>query len=373
MTRVPSWHTLAGMALDSYIVWLIPRGQVLVREGGPVWDFDAEATDPGAARFRWDDVVKSISEWVAMARPPVLMEHQRPGPGEAVEIWGHVVEAFALTAAEAKAAGIEAHTLTDSLYARIAPGPELAELRAAGKVGPCSPGLEAGFVDDDGRRWPLVLWELSHTSAPRQRSRQPTPQSLLAAALSDPRRGKAMAGRKVRLNEEAAAAVDVVEDAVDAAVEEVAAETPDLAAALAGIQETLAMLVSMMAPPAEEAAMADGAVEEADAAITMSDIDRIVTQRVALAERRRAHTAEIKRIKAVDDAVAADLADLRGSDPARYTRLMATIPARKPGPVIGLADARQGGGTLSERAAELANREGIKFSEAVDRLSKKGA
>jgi hypothetical protein len=182
-----------------------------------------------------------------------------------------------------------------------------------------------------------------------------------------------MAGRKVRLNEEAAAAVDVVEDAVDAAVEEVAAETPDLAAALAGIQETLAMLVSMMAPPAEAAAMMDGVVEEADAAITMSDIDRIVTQRVALAERKRAHVVEIKRIKAVDDAVAADLADLRGSDPARYTRLMATIPTRKPGPVIGLADARQGGGTLSERAAELAGREGIKFSEAVDRLSKKGA
>ena len=363
------------MALDSYIVWLIPRGQVLVREGGPVWDFNAEATDPGAVRFRWDDVVKSISEWVAMARPPVLMEHQRPGPGEAVEIWGHVVEAFALTAAEAEAAGIEAHNLADSLYARIAPGPELAELRAAGKVGPCSPGLEAGFTDDDGRRWPLVLWELSHTSAPRQRSRQPTPQSLLAAALSDPRRGGTMA-RKVRLNEEAAAAaVDVVEDAVDAAVEEVAAETPDLAAALAGIQETLAMLVGMMTPPAE-APLMDGDVvaqEEADAAITMSDIDRIVTQRVALAERRRAHTAEIKRTKAVDDAVAADLADLRSSDPARYTRLMATIPARKPGPVIGLADARQGGGTLSERAADLAGREGIKFSEAVDRLAKKGA
>jgi hypothetical protein len=181
-----------------------------------------------------------------------------------------------------------------------------------------------------------------------------------------------MAGRKVRLNEEAAAAVDVVEDAVDAAVEEVAAETPDLAAALAGIQDTLAMLVSMMAPPAEAAAMAEELPVEPDAAITMSDIDRIVTQRVALAERRRAHVVEIKRTKAVDDAVAADLADLRGSDPARYTRLMATIPPRKPGPVIGLADARQGGGTLSERAAELANREGIKFSEAVDRLSKKG-
>jgi hypothetical protein len=380
----------ANMALDSYIVWLIPRGTVHVTEDGPPWDFDAPATDVGMRRLTWADTVTSLSEWAQVAQVPVLMEHERPrGPGEPVTIWGHLSEVFALTAGEAEAAGLEAYQLTDALYARVVPGGDLASLRESGKVGLGSPSLRLAYTDDTGREWPIILTEYSHTASPRQKPRQVTPQSLLAAALSEAESMTTAKGRRTaKLNEDeaAAAAADdaagAVEGAAEAGADDAAdAGMPALAAAVEAmggqIAQILEILATMTAAP-----MADGAKpppEDAAAIMSEKRVRAVATATVqdvlAARAKREAEQAKLLAEYAIGEEEAAVLCELPAD---RRKVLLAGRPKRRPGVTVALADGSIGMGgeaSLSERATELADREGIKFSEAVARLTtkKKGA
>jgi hypothetical protein len=347
---------------DTYPIWIVPRGQFVTADGAR-WDLDAEATDPGALRFRWDDVVSSLSRWVAEKRPAVLMEHGADAVDH-VATWGHVVEAFELTAEEAVAAGLDMRTPTDALYGRVSPSDDLWDLRASGRVGLGSPGLRASYVDDHGERWPLVLTEWSHTYNPRIKDRQPLPSSLLSAQLSD----------EVSLMED-----EIVEQVAEQ-VAEAAAEAPDLAAAVAALVESHAALVESHAAltarvEALEAAGGQAADEPADEeppadeeAAQMRDVRRVVVAELSA----RAKVDQAFRERVIAPEHRAFLSDLATSNPARFDRTVALAPKRTQAKRAALADGRPSE-DLDTHARRLRKEKGIPYDKALEAaLSERG-
>ena len=369
------------MATDptTYTVWILPRGSVRVKETGPVWDFDAASTDPAAMRFTWADAVKSLSEWVEIAQPPVHMEHEVEDreTGEPLPIWGHVRRVFVLTPEEAAAAGIDAPDLVESLYGEVEPGAELATLRADGKVGPTSPGLEAGYIDDRGRAWPLTLFEMTHTAAPRMRDRQPTPQSLLAAALSDDRRKTMAARRRAALNE-GGEVIDAVADAADVVADQAAAaadEAPDLAAAIMALTDLVkGMPAAIVAAMGGSATMADGVVEDAavesvDDAVTLSDARRVAVEAARAELDARDLIAAVLCERVIPESQIAKLSELARRNRPAFDVAVSLAPKRAATTRVGLSDSRPER-PFMDRVRDLAGSEGITIADAATRLRK---
>ena len=353
---------------DTYTIWILPRGAVKVREQGPTWDFDADVTDPAALKFRWSDVVSSIVDWVEMARPPMRLGHKTEDEhGQPLPTFGYVTKAFALTAAEAAAAGIDAPDLVDGIYATVQPTQKLADLRAAGMVGPTSPGLEAGFIDDRDRAWPIVVWEMSHTDGPRMRDRQPTPQSLLAAALADSRRSNKM-GKRITLmddlDEVATVATDEVVDQAAAG----AAVSPDLAAAITALADIVTALAAKIDAMAGTTAVVEEMADEVEpVAITMADARRVAHEATVRELDARSLMSATLRDRVIPDSAIARLTELARVNRPAFDLAVTLASPRKRSPAVALSGV-QSEEPLVKRARRLAESEKITLAEAASRL-----
>jgi hypothetical protein len=220
---------------------------------------------------------------------------------------------------QARAAGVDAPNLCESVYARVRPSDELADLRERGRVGMTSPGLVADYVDDGERRWPIVVRELSHTWSPRMRDRQPSPESLLSATLSD---GGTME----------------TEEVIEAAAE-AAAEAPDLAASVTMLAEQVATLTARVealeggATAGDTAAAAEPAPEQA-AVMSDSVVRRIVADESAI----KADVDAARRARVIPESHVATLTDLRRRDPKAFKAAVGLAPMRQPQQRVTLAD-----------------------------------
>lgn len=167
---------LADRSENERVLWALPRGP-WSRSDGVVFDLDAEVDDIENRRLTWDTTVASLSEWIALARPPVLMNHNSNGDNE-----GQSRRLVVLKKAQAEAHGIEQPT-DEAAYVSA----ELVESRLRaydeGKNPTMSPHVQLGYVDSTGRRWPIVLREISF--AADQRLKPQHARNLTSARLSE--------------------------------------------------------------------------------------------------------------------------------------------------------------------------------------------
>jgi hypothetical protein len=191
---------LSDGAESRRIAWALPRG-TFVDGRKQLWDLDADVDDPATRRFTWATVVDSISRFLDGHRVPLKIEHGQlddlyAAAGEAIPTddpllrealaYGMVVGAEAVDAKTAASYGVKADG--EALYLLLDPIPVVRTLLDAGMLPYTSPGLLAGYTDDEGQYFPLILRELSFTLTPRQTRRQISTlavASLAAALLSE--------------------------------------------------------------------------------------------------------------------------------------------------------------------------------------------
>lgn len=329
------------------LLWSLARGKLVPRKGGPTWDLDAAETDAASLRFRWDDVVSSLSEWLEVYEPPIIVEHGGDLPTRDPETgipiaYGRVTGVKKVTQDEAESAGVPQPT--DAIYSLAEVDPALADLLESGRVPYFSPGLSADYTDDEGRHWPLIVRELTLTLDPRQKKRQPahvTTMPLAAALLSE----------------------------TETCMEETE-ETPDLGAALASLTEMVQTLAERVA--ALESLMADTMEVEA---VTDVESDAELSETAALRKRVADLEAQIARGKsaaAVDallsehavDASARDaLIALHVSDAKAVEAIVRAAPKRGAG-TVKRAPAAGPGVNLSDAAPEDLARQMVKSGQA---------
>lgn len=328
------------------LLWSLARGKLVPRKGGPTWDLDAAETDAASLRFRWEDVVASLSEWLEAYEPPIIVEHGGDLPTRDPETgipiaYGRVVGVRKVTQEEADAAGVPQPT--DAIYSLAEVVPALADLLESGRVPYFSPGLSADYTDDEGRHWPLIVRELTLTLDPRQKKRQPahvTTLPLAAALLSE---------TETPMEDEQ--------------------KTPDLGAALASLTEmvqTLAERVAALEAPKTDAM--DGEPEEPESDVELSDTAAL-RKRVADLE---AQIARGKSATAIDallsehavDASARDaLISLHVSDAKAAEAIVKAAPKRGAGSVKR-APSVAPGVNLSDAAPEDLARQMVKSGQA---------
>lgn len=341
--HVAGLHRITLSDGASRLVWAIPRGQILPRAGGPTWDLDADATEPGKLRFKWADVVASLTDWLAAYAPPLLVNHGAELTG--AESFGMVTGLREVAEADARAAGVD--QAGDALYLTIEPRADIVSLFDAGGLPYTSPGLRADYTDDEGRHWPIILRELSFTADPRQKRRQvpTTAAASLAAAL---------------LSEVGMPPETEVEIKTEPEGDPLAA----LAAVVADIAKRLEALEAAKmadAPPVEPVAdMSESDTLRRELATLKAerDVDALLSDR-ELAPAARAHLIGLHAAGHAS-AVKAIVA----SAPKRGTTLR-----RDPG--VGVADLSDA--TREQRARTLANAEKITLAEAWNRLATQGA
>jgi hypothetical protein len=148
------------------------------------WDPSADATDPTRLEFTPDDFTASLSEWVETTQPPIWHGHVKPPDGTPETQWGRIVGVIRLTEEQAHARGIDSQ-VGEWLYAEMACNEELTAMLDSGALRGTSPGgLQANYLDHDGRRWPVVLREISFVREPRLRT-QPRAEQIDASDLRD--------------------------------------------------------------------------------------------------------------------------------------------------------------------------------------------
>lgn len=355
----PGIYSIALSDAPRRLIWALPRGRVMVRERGPVWDLDADTTDPASLRWRWDDAVASLRDWLAEYRPPVIVEHGSDGPTRDPETgiplaFGHVVGAHVVT--QADAAEYDVDLKSDAIFLEIEATERLAELLDARAVPYTSPGLRADYTDDEGQHWPLIVKELTLTLDPRQKRRQPTHAETapLSALLSE---GYTMQ-------------------------DETPTEAPDLAEmvkALSALAERLTAVESKIAEMAEPDGGSEG--EPAEDSADMSESGEVAALRQRVAELEAA-AARAKSTAAVDallsereiaESARAALVSLHMRSPAEVEAICRAAPKRgtslKRAPVSGV------GADLSDVPAEaqalamVQRGEAKSISEAWDRVA----
>ena len=62
-----------NLADDGALRWvsLLPEGRINAH--GTVWDLSAAKTEPEKLRFKFDDVVSSLEDWLAEFAPPIAV------------------------------------------------------------------------------------------------------------------------------------------------------------------------------------------------------------------------------------------------------------------------------------------------------------
>ena len=393
---------------------LVRLGEIQPTQSGAAWHLSASEDDVSRYRLTADTVEASLREWVEATQPAILFEHEEIAreKGDPRQAHGYVVGVQRLDETEARSRGIESQS-GEWLYAELACAPDLVELLDEGRVRGTSPTLELGYVDDEGREWPIVLRELSFVAEPRLRT-QPRAAEVDSAALSDPggrmRKMSKAARGKVRAHHATCAihtkaggrlvgrGVASLADVEDLEPGEILVVTDESGEPIAtGTVEEIVEVAEEIEAAAEGVEMTEGEEDEAsmqDAESRLAKVEEIlarIMEHLDMASmsdkpKRGAKPSEVQQLREkvqwmeAREQVRAELCDreipaggeerlirMRLSDPASYTFAASLLPRRKaPAQRVGLGDpvAAQGMTEL-DRAKSIAKAESISFGDAL--------
>ena len=371
---------LSDGAESRRIAWALPRG-TFVDGRKQLWDLDADVDDPATRRFTWATVVDSISRFLDGHRVPLKIEHGQlddlyAAAGEAIPTddpllrealaYGMVVGAEAVDAKTAASYGVKADG--EALYLLLDPIPVVRTLLDAGMLPYTSPGLLAGYTDDEGQYFPLILRELSFTLTPRQTRRQISTlavASLAAALLSEASmyEGTEEPEKTATMEDE----VVVVDDAMT---------LDKLAEMLMTVMDRLTAVEA-----AHAAMMEDGeAMVEDEETVELSEREKVASKKVDDLLKR---VADLEREKAAirvaadlserqfDPSAKAALTDLLVRNPAQYAAIVNAAPKghavkRRPVSAVSadLSDAHNLSGMSREEKAREYVKQGKNITEA---------
>jgi len=367
---------------EQRVVWALPRGQVVTRAQGPVWDLDADTTEPAALRWRWEDAVQSLRAWLAQYRPPIVFEHDHLDrePGQPVPARGHVVGLFTMTQQEAAGVGVDLRGAPEAVFFVLEPDAETREMLDAGQLPYTSPALRADYEDAEGTTWPIVLVHHSFVRDPRQKRRQVPVHDL--QTLQDANNYAARLSEGVPYSEPERQTMTDQEMQAQEAPEMGAADAlGELAEMVRQLAERMDRIESAMqtAEAAPDEAMQDAPTDEREAA--MSEL-RAEVQRLSDELVRRDATEAVRTVmseREVGTEAAELLTDLRIADAGRFDAFVALLPkrsapkvARVTGPasaalsdldVAGLTDGELARRIQQERAAAGSP---VLFSDALN-------
>lgn len=316
---------------EQRVVWALPRGQVVTRAQGPVWDLDADTTEPAALRWRWEDAVQSLRAWLAQYRPPIVFEHDHLDrePGQPVPARGHVVGLFTMTQQEAAGVGVDLRGAPEAVFFVLEPDAETREMLDAGQLPYTSPALRADYEDAEGTTWPIVLVHHSFVRDPRQKRRQVPVHDL--QTLQDANNYAARLSEGVPYSEPEGPTMSDQEMQAQEAPEMGAADAlGELAEMVRQLAERMDRIESAMqtADAAPDEAMEDAPTDEREAA--MSEL-RAEVQRLSDELVRRDATEAVRAVmseREVGTEAAELLTDLRIADAGRFDAFVALLPKR---------------------------------------------
>lgn len=167
---------------DSGLRWvsLVPRG--VINAHGMKWDFDAEETNPDELRFKWEDAVSSLEQWLLSFAPPVAVEHDKNGTAA-----GYLRRVVSLTQAEAAAHGI-AQPVSEMLYGGLdITSPKWAAAFDDGEIPYVSPNIRAwaGTELDEAPTYPFAIGEVSFVTIPQIKAQQVPVAEMRGVSLSE--------------------------------------------------------------------------------------------------------------------------------------------------------------------------------------------
>lgn len=357
----------AYLSEDERPFWLFPFGRI-VAGSGVTLDLDASEDEPSEGRLTRATALKSIQDWIAHYRPPILREHERNG-----EAYGEIVRVVEVTQKQAAEWGVEQRG--DAVWGVARLHPTMRDAYDDGRLRTTSPHLAMGYVDDEGTQWPLVMHELSAVSDPRQKGRQVTTDVLSGVRLS-----------------ESSPRITITRTHEAKMGEEYEARLASCEAALGEIQDKLADIADKMGQLMEAESedeseeMAEGADEEMseddprDATIAKlaADLDAMKAAHAKLQEERATERATIAvdaalSERALDESKRDHYIKIAKSDHALFAEIVAVAPERpkrKIGSSVGTPLSE--GGSMEERLEALAAEHGS-YAAAYDILAKERA
>jgi hypothetical protein len=171
-----------NLADDGALRWvsLLPEGRINAH--GTVWDLSAAKTDAEKLRFRFDDVVSSLEDWLQEFAPPIAVEHQKDGTAA-----GYLRSIRVLTREEAAKLGIKQPSPRMIYGGLDVTSPEWASRFDAGEIPYISPNIRASASTelDGGARFPFAIGEVSFVTVPQIKSQQVPVASLRGVSLSE--------------------------------------------------------------------------------------------------------------------------------------------------------------------------------------------
>jgi hypothetical protein len=171
-----------NLADDGSLRWvsLLPEGRINAH--GTVWDLSADKTDADKLRFRFDDVVSSLEDWLQEFAPPIAVEHQKDGTAA-----GYLRSIRVLTKEEAAKLGIK-QPASRMIYGGLdVTSPEWAARFDAGEVPYISPNIRASASTelDGGARFPFAIGEVSFVTVPQIKTQQVPVAAMRGVSLSE--------------------------------------------------------------------------------------------------------------------------------------------------------------------------------------------
>jgi hypothetical protein len=161
-------------------VSLLPEGRINAH--GTVWDLSADKTDADKLRFRFDDVVSSLEDWLQEFAPPIAVEHQKDGTAA-----GYLRSIRVLTKEEAAKLGIKQPSPRMIYGGLDVTSPEWAARFDAGEVPYISPNIRASASTelDGGARFPFAIGEVSFVTVPQIKTQQVPVAAMRGVSLSE--------------------------------------------------------------------------------------------------------------------------------------------------------------------------------------------
>ena len=314
---------------DSDLRWvsLIPEGAIFAH--GMEWRFDADATDPDALRFTFDDAVESLQRWLADFAPAVAIEHDKNGTAA-----GYLRRIRVLTAEEAARHGI-AQPAPRMIYGGLdLTSPRWAEAFDAGEVPYVSPNIRAwaGTERDSAPTYPFAIGEVSFVTIPQIKAQQVPVAQMRGVALSEGGKmtmtKEELTGYCADMGMDPAKIEELIGKLFGAAHEEAHALQPDLA------EEGEVAALEKIAEGAAEAAKAEADEEKKEDEALLSENGRLKRE-LAAAKRAFASASVRQRLGArkVSAATESLLTDafLRGGD--KFEALLSDLGTVKAAPV----------------------------------------
>lgn len=395
---------------------LVRLGEIQPTQSGAAWHLSASEDDVPRYRLTSNTVETSLREWVEATQPAILFEHEERSreKGDPRQEHGYVVGVLRLSEPEARSRGIDSQS-GEWLYAELACAPDLVELLDEGRVRGTSPTLELGYVDDEGRDWPIVLRELSFVAEPRLRT-QPRAAEVDSAALSDPggRMARKMnrAARAKLLRHASTCAIHTktggrlvgrgvasLADAEDLEPGEILVVTDESGEPIATgtVEEIVEVAEEIEAAAEAGAGMTEPGEDDAsmeDAESRLAKVEEVLARimehldMASMSDRpkRAAKPSELQQLREkvqymeAREQVRAELCDreipaggeerlirMRLSDPGAYTFAASLLPRRKaPAQRVGLGDpvAANPNAALAGRVRQIAAEKGIPYHEA---------